>query len=184
MPTDDPGSPERARPEAPPASRPAGVFDWALAVIVALVVGWTAREIGMPAGIVFGSTVGSATVALGRARAWRARMEARVAVMIAVGIMAGVSLTPDVLRQMPEFLIGATLTTALLVLAAFLVVAVLGRLHRAPAGGVLAALPGALEALTAIVAGQRSGGGELAWFHTVRVIVVVLSVPLLLWLNG
>lgn len=184
MPTDDPGSSEHARPDAPPTSPPAGAFDWVLAVIIAIGLGWTARELGMPAGIVFGSTVGSAAVALGRARAWRARIEARVAVMIAVGLMAGVSLTPDVLRQMPEFLVGATLTTALLVLAAFVVVAVLGRLHRAPPGGVLATLPGALEALTAIVAGQRSGGSELAWFHTVRVLVVVLSVPLLMWLNG
>lgn len=163
---------------------PARAVDWALAVAVAILLGWLAREAGIPAGIVFGSSVGAAAVALGRDRSWRARPEARIVLMLAVGIMAGLNLTPEVLGGIPQYLVGATMTTVLLVLGSFAVVVVLGRLHRAPPGGVLATLPGALEALTAVAAGQRAGASELAWFHTVRVLVVVFSVPLLIWLGS
>lgn len=170
------------RPPTPtlPSAR---VHDWALAAAVAALLGWLAREAGIPAGIVFGSSVGAAAVALGRARSWRARPEARVVLMLAVGVMAGLNLTPEVLGGVPQYLVGATFTTFLLVLGSFGIVAVLARFHRAPPGGVLATLPGALEALTAVTAGQRSGASELAWFHTVRVLVVVFSVPLLIWLG-
>jgi membrane AbrB-like protein len=174
----------RPDPASAAPAAPAGAGDWALAVAVAMLLGWLAREAGIPAGIVFGSSIGAATIALGRDRTWRARPEARVVLMLAVGVMAGLNLTPEVLGGVPQYLVGATLTTVLLVIGSFSVVLVLARLHRAPPGGVLATLPGALEALTAVAAGQRAGASELAWFHTVRVLIVVFSVPLLIWLGS
>ncbi len=167
-----------------PGPQPARPQDWVLVCLAALAVGVAAAEAGMPAGLVFGSTVGAATVAIGSGRTWNVRSEPRVGLMLAVGVMAGVSINGDVLAQLPIFAVGATLTTGLLVVTAVAVTVVSRRLGRPTPNGVLATLPGALEALTAVASHQRLRAAELAWFHTVRVLVVVISIPLLLRIGG
>lgn len=162
-------------------SRP---LDTAAAALGALVVALALDAVGVPAGLIVGGMIGAAAVSIGRDVEISLPGGLVTALQVVVGIVIGVSVTSDVLRRMGALLGPALLAAVLIITAGLLVAHLLHRLGALPSWAVLATCPGALEALVLIAAERDEGAVEVALFHIVRVVVVLLSVPVLLLLVG
>lgn len=170
-------SPERQ--ERPPRTR---VRDWLLLVVAAGAVAAGAYLTGVPGGIVFGGAVGSGIIVLAVDRDWRLSNSLRSAVMIAVGTTVGVRVSPEAVGVLGATLGSAVIAALLLVAAGWAIAAGLDRAGIVIPGGLMATSPGALEVLTMLAIEDGEGPLEVALFHTVRVVLVMLSVPALLLL--
>lgn len=166
-------------PAAGPQPR---VLDWSAVTVAAGAGAALASAMGLPGGLVFGSTIGAGAVVLGRHRAWQVPARVRDVVMVAVGVTVGIRVTPDTIGVLGTTLGGAVLASLLLVAAGWAIAAVLTRLGVDVPGGLMATSPGALEVLTVIALEDGEGPLEVALFHTVRVVLVMVSIPLLLLL--
>lgn len=170
------GLDEESRPPA------AHVLDWSFVVAAASVGAALAYLTAIPGGIVFGAAVGSGVVVLGHDRDWHLPAVVRSAVMIGVGTTVGIRMTPETVGLLGATLGSAVLAALLLVVAGWGVAVGLDRLGVLVPGGVMATSPGALEVLTVLAIEDGEGPLEVALFHTVRVVLVMASVPALLLL--
>jgi uncharacterized protein len=164
---------------SPPAAR---VIDWSLVVAVAAVVAALAHLTGVPGGIVFGAAIGSSVVVLGHDRDWHLPALVRSVVMIAVGTTVGIRMSAETVGVLGATLGSAVLAALLLVVAGWGIAYGLDRLGILIPGGLMATSPGALEVLTVLAIEDGEGPLEVALFHTVRVVLVMVSVPALLFL--
>lgn len=161
---------------------PARAIDWSLVVAVASVVAALAHRTGIPGGIVFGAAIGSSVVVLGHDRDWYLHPLVRSIVMIAVGTTVGIRMSAETIGVLGATLGAAVLAALLLVLAGWGIAYGLDRLGISIPGGIMATSPGALEVLTVLAIEDGEGPLEVALFHTVRVVLVMVSVPALLFL--
>lgn len=179
---DVPGAEPAPGPHDP--SRSAGVVDWLLLLVAAAVVGGGLGLLGVPGGVVAGTTAGAAVVAVARPRAWLVDVRLRQAVLIGIGALVGTRVTPETLTALRAAVVPAVLAAVLLIAAGFALTALLRWRGLAPPGDVLATSPGALEVLTVVAVDRDEGALEVGLFHLVRVLLVVASVPLLVRLAG
>lgn len=156
--------------------------DWGVVAVAAAVVGGLAFAAGVPGGIVFGAAVGAGAVVLVRDRAWEVPGAVRSTVMIAVGTTVGMRVTPETIGVLGGAIGPAALAAVLLVAAGWLIAATLDKVGIHVPGGLMATSPGALEVLTVLAIEDGEGPLEVALFHLVRVVLVMVSVPLLLLL--
>lgn len=170
------------RDEAREPSRPARVIDWSLVLVVAGIGAAIAYVTGVPGGIVFGAAVGSAVVVLGHDRDWQLPGIVRSAVMVAVGTTVGIRMNPETIGVLGTTLGSAVVAALLLIVAGWGIAVGLDRLGILIPGGLMATSPGALEVLTVLAIEDGEGPLEVALFHTVRVVLVMVSVPALLLL--
>ena len=134
----------------------------------------------LPGGLVVGAMVGSAAYSLLRGGAQLAfPTPLRTAAFVVLGAAIGSTVTRPLLVALRGSLLPAVLAAVLIILGGVAVAAVLRVLGIAPAGAVLATSPGAISAVSAVAA-ERDVGAEVALFHTVRVVLVLLSIPGLL----
>jgi uncharacterized protein len=166
-------------PRPPP---PARVLDWCFVVGAACIGAALAYLTGVPGGIVFGAAVGSAVVVLGHDRGWHLPDVVRSGVMIAVGTTVGIRMNPETMGVLGTTVGSAVLAALLLVVAGWGIAVGLDRLGILIPGGLMATSPGALEVLTVLAIEDGEGPLEVALFHTVRVVLVMVSVPALLLL--
>lgn len=162
----------------------AGWLDWLTLVAAAAAVAAGLGALGVPGGLVAGATIGAACVSVTRPRAWSVHPRVRQLVLIGIGGLVGTRVTPDTLTALRGSILPAVAASLLLIAAGLAITALLRWRGRAPAGDVLATSPGALEVLTVLAIDRGQGPLEVALFHLVRVLLVVLSVPLLVRLMG
>lgn len=167
-------------PSVPP--REGRPLDLVLATGAALGVALLLHGARVPAGLVVGGMVGAAVVPLVRNREIPLPNGLVTVVQVIIGIIVGSSVTSESLRGMRSLLLPAVLSAVLIILAGLLIARVLHALNVLPPWAVLATCPGALEALVLIAIERNDGPIEVALFHIVRVVLVLLSVPVLLLL--
>ena len=144
--------------------------------------GTFASATGLPGGLIFGSVVGAAAVCL--IVGWEIDVPPWLAnlVLIGVGAQIGMRVTRDTLQLLGGQLLPAVAAALILIAGGLGITWVLRRTGRSPRGDTLATSPCALEVLVAIAVERNYGAGQVAVFHLVRVLLVVASVPLLLYL--
>lgn len=150
------------------------------AIVAGAFTGLLFDRLTVPGGLIIGSMIGAAAVTLYQGEGELVLPQPLVtAAFIVLGTAIGVTVTRDVLGQFRQIAVGA-LVSAIVFIAFGLVLAMALRLAGiAPHGAVLATSPGALSVMAA--AGAELGvGAQVAVFHTVRVVLVMLSLPLLI----
>jgi membrane AbrB-like protein len=152
-----------------------------LLLAVAAVVGLAFERFGVPGGTIVGAMVGAAAVTLVRGGpeveipAWMT-----TAALLVLGAGVGAGVTREVLVSLRAALLPAVLAAVLIIAAGVAIAALLGALRIAPPSALLATSPGALTAITAAAAAHGDGAAQVALFHTVRVVLVLLTLPGLL----
>lgn len=152
-----------------------------LLLVAAAAGGLALDRLGLPGGLIVGAMVGSAAVTLVRGGgevAIPGPLLTAAYVLLGAGIDATV--TRGVLVALRASLLPAVLSAVLIIVAGVAIAALLGALGIAPPGAVLATSPGALSAISAAAAERGTGAAEVALFHTVRVVLVLLTLPALL----
>ena len=151
---------------------------WALAA--ATVCGLVAQRLNLPGGLILGAMVGSAAVTMLTGVTIDIPQPVRDGAFIILGASVGVTLTRQALVQLAPVLLPALLSGALLILAGLGVVSLLRMTGMSVPGDVLATSPGALSVMSALAIEEETGAAHVALFHLVRVVMVILTLPLLL----
>lgn len=154
------------------------------ALIAGAVVGLLLEWAGVPGGLIIGSMVGAAMVTVaGSGPAPELPKPLITITFLVLGTSIGVTVTREVLSQFPTVAAGAAISAVVFIVFGLVVAAALRSLGLAPDGVVLATSPGALSVMSA--AGAEIGvGAQVAVFHTVRVVLVMFSLPILLRITG
>ncbi len=154
------------------------------ALIAGAAVGLLLERLGVPGGLILGSMLGAATVTVIGSGARPGLPAPLVTVTyLVLGTSIGVTVTREVLAQLRTVAAGATISAVVFIVFGLVLAAGLRWLGLAPDGIVLATSPGALSVMSA--AGAELGvGAQVAVFHTVRVVLVMFSLPLLLRIAG
>ena len=103
----------------------------------------------------------------------------RDAAFVVIGAAIGVQLTRAAVRTLGPVLVPAVLAGVLIIAAGVAIAYLLRAVGIAPPGDVLATSPGALSVMSAMAVEQNTGAVQVAVFHLVRVVMVILSLPLL-----
>lgn len=171
--------------ERPSHDRPAAAdLGWLVVTFAAAGIGaWLATLAGIPGPLIFGTVTGAAIVTLARAEpAYRPRWLSFV-IQATLGWTIGSLVTRDTLVALGEATLPALLSSGLIIGAGILIALVFRLLGIAPDGDVLATSPGAVEALASLADEQDAGALQVTVFHTVRLVLVIGSLPLLLQLS-
>ena len=173
-----PGQRDRTRP---------GVIDVGLLALTALgatLGGALALATGLSGALIVGSVLGSAAVTLSHRREVYRPDTLLYLVQSALGWVIGTLVTEETALALTDQAVPALLSSVLLIVAGVVIAWLLRAMCIAPEGDVLATSPGALEALAALADERNLGPLEVAVFHTVRLLLVIFSLPLLLRLSG
>lgn len=151
---------------------------------VAALVGSAFARMRVPGGMIIGAMLGAAAVSVVAGGAEVDLPRPLVAgAYVVIGTVIGAGITRDSLREVRHFALPAALSAVMIIAAGLVIALALRSLGVAPDGVILATSPGALSATTAVAAEQGTGVA-VAVFHTVRVVLVLSSLPLLLRLSG
>lgn len=151
-----------------------------LLLAVASATGLDLARLGVPGGLITGAMVGAAAVNLTRGGSGvELPAGLQTAAMLARGAGIGATVTRDTLASLRAAVLPAVLAAVLIIAAGVGIALLLRVLGVAPVGDVLATSPGNLSALSAAAAERGAGAAEVALFHTVRVVLVLLSLPAL-----
>ncbi|CAN5618456.1 MAG: AbrB family transcriptional regulator [Actinomycetota bacterium] len=142
--------------------------------------GLALQALHIPGGLIFGALIGAAAVSLVTGESVAVPSAVRSAAFIVIGATIGVTVTRSALTTLRPVLLPALLAAVLLILAGLGIAYLLRVLGLAPPGDVLATSPGALSVITAIAAEQGVGAVQVATFHLVRVILVLVSLPVVI----
>ncbi len=149
-----------------------------LTLATATVGGLVAERLRIPGGLILGAMLGSARpVVPGQAAPLPPGL--RTAAFIVIGAAIGVGITRGALVSLGPVLVPAALAGVLVIVAGLAIAYLLRALGMAPPGDVLATSPGALSVMSAVAVEQGTGAVEVALFHLVRVVMVLLSLPLI-----
>ena len=154
-----------------------------LTFVVAAASGWLAERTRVPGGPLVGAMVGSAAVTLTWGDAAVLPVPLQVVTFAMVGMMVGVGVTRGRLRRLLPYAGAALASAAGLIVVGYLVAVLLEILGIAPPAVVLATSPGALSVLAAVSVEHGEGAVEVALFHLVRIVSVILLIPVVLRLR-
>jgi len=153
----------------------------ALVLLGAAVVGLAFERFGVPGGLIVGAMIGAAAVTLVRGGPQVVvPTPVRTASFLVLGAAIGSTVTRDTLLSLRAALVPAVLSAVLIIVAGVAIAFLLRALGLAPEGDVLATSPGALSAITAAAAARGLGAPQVALFHTVRLLLVLLTLPAVL----
>ncbi len=154
-----------------------------LLLLSATAGGLLLARLNVPGGLVVGGLIGAAAYQLVRGGApVEVPGPLRTAAFLVLGAAIGSTITRDTVSGLRGVLLPAVLAAVLIIGAGVVIALGLRVVGIAPPGDVLATSPGALSAIAAVAAERGTGPAEVALFHTVRVVLVLLSLPLLLTL--
>lgn len=142
-------------------------------------LGLIAERLRVPGGLILGSMVGAAVVTMVSGRSGSVPIWLRTGALIIIGTSIGVLLSRDTVRAMTAVLVPAVMSGVLIIAAGVAIAYLLRALGMAPPADVLATSPGALSVMSAIAVEQGTGTVEVAIFHLVRVVLVILALPAL-----
>lgn len=151
-----------------------------LALAAATGVGLAFERLAVPGGLILGAMLGAAVVRIGLDAPAALPAPLRNAAFIAVGAAIGLTISREALVELRAAAVPALLAAVLIIVAGVGIAYLLRALGIAPAGHVLATSPGALSVVSALAAEQGVGAAQVALFHLVRVVLVILTLPLLL----
>jgi uncharacterized protein len=139
-----------------------------------------AQRLALPGGLILGAMAGAAVVAIVRGGgAVEVPQPLRAAAFIVIGATIGAEITRPALAALRTVLVPAVLAGALIIVAGVAIAWLLRGVGLAPPGDLLATSPGALSVMSAMAVERGTGTVEVAVFHLVRVVMVILSLPLL-----
>lgn len=162
---------------APPVSV---ALRWILVIAGALGGALLAELSGMGGGIIFGATIGTAVVMLMLSNPVRAPRWFAPAVQIGSGWMIGSLVTPESVVMMPRAILPALFTSVWLVAFGIVATFAMRALGVRMRGDILATSPGAPEVFAVVAADHDADAIQVAAFQTLRILLVVVSLPLLL----
>jgi len=168
-----------AAPAAPPISV---LLRWILVLTGALVGAAIAEISGMGGGVIFGSTLGTAAVMLMLPNPVRAPHWLAPSVQVGTGWMIGSLVTPESVTIIPQSVLPALFAAVFLIafgIATTFVMRLVGVRMR---GDILATAPGAPEVFAVVAAEHDADAIQVAAFQTLRILLVVASLPILLTL--
>ena len=142
-------------------------------------VGLLAEYLKVPGGLIMGSMIGAAAFSVLRDVTVTTPSWLTKASFIVLGVSIGALVTRDFAERIGSVLSGAVVSAALIILAGIAIAFLLRWWNMAPPSDALATSPGALSVMSAAALEQGRGAAEVAAFHLVRVILVILSLPLL-----
>lgn len=143
-----------------------------------------ADRLQVPGGLILGAMVGAAAVTLSTGTAVTLPSPLRTAAFVVIGAAIGVRMTRDVVASLGPVLLPAALSAVLIIAAGLAIAWLLRSVGIAPPADLLATSPGAFSVMTAMAVEQDTGAVEVALFHLVRIVMVILSLPLLVRLAG
>ena len=150
----------------------------AVTLVVAAAFGFAAERVNFPGGLIFGSMVGAALVTLVSGGKPALPRPLQDTAFIVIGTAIGVLITRQSLATLRGVLLPALLAGALIIVAGVAIALLLRGMGLAPAGDVLATSPGALSFVSSVALEQGVGAVEVSVFHLVRVVLVILTLPL------
>ena len=155
----------------------------ALALGAATVGALLFRALNVPGGLIVGAMVGAGIVSLlSPQQAIAIPNPLQTAAFIVIGTVVGVQLTPQVLASLPRIIVPAVLSGLVIIVCGVGIAYLLRLTGMAPPGDLLATSPGAFSVLSALAVERGTGPVEVSVFHTVRLVLVILTMPLILWL--
>jgi membrane AbrB-like protein len=132
----------------------------------------------LPGGLVLGGMVGAAAYSLARGGSEIVLPgPLRTATFLVLGAAIGASVTRETVGDLRAVLLPAVLAAVLIIVAGVAIAYLLQALGLAPPAAVLATSPGALSAMSAVAAERTTAAAEVAIFHTVRLFLVLLTLP-------
>lgn len=156
------------------------LVQFAVTCVAATAFGYLARWVRLPGGLLVGAIFGAAAATV----LWGRSLELPLAFLgpafALVGLLSGVLVTRRRLVQLVPYLFPALASALLLIAAGWAIAGLLEVLDIAPPAAILATSPGALSVLVAAAADQGEGAVEVALFHVVRLIAVIVAIPLVL----
>nr|BFE59254.1 hypothetical protein GCM10020063_037800 [Dactylosporangium thailandense] len=137
-----------------------------------------AERLGVPGGLLLGSLLGAAMVALLRDSTMHVPGWLNTGAQLVIGGAIGLQVTRSSLASLGWAVLPAILSAVLIIGAGIGIAYLLRALHLAPPGDVLATSPGALSVVSTIAL-QRGEGPHVALFHLLRVVLVIVTLPML-----
>lgn len=148
-------------------------------VVAALAAGLGFDRFRVPGGALVGALIGSAAVTL----LWTSPGEPPAAVgavlTASVGLLMGAMVTRERIVALAPLAGPALLSAAGLIVAGLGIAALLEVTGFAPPAAVFATSPGALSVLIAAASEAGRGEVQVALFHVVRLVLVILTVPII-----
>jgi uncharacterized protein len=168
----------------PSPARRAAFFPFAETVAIALIGGVAFRLMGFPAGLISGSMLAVAIAALAGRPVQVPHFVARVSFVL-IGILLGAAVTPEMLKGIADW----PLSVALLVIAAFCMIAATATYLQLVHGwdrlsAVMGASPGSLAQVMAMSAEYGLDLRAIAIVQTTRVLLLTVGLPTGLALFG
>ena len=155
-------------------------MDVVVALAAAIAGGLLLNQLNVPGGLIIGAMLGAAIATAGANLSPDIPAPLEGAAFIGVGAAIGVLVTRDTLGDARSALVPGLIAAVLIIGAGIAVAFLLRWLGMAPASEFLATSPGGISALSAIAAEQKTGAVEVAVFHLIRVILVLVSIPALI----
>jgi membrane AbrB-like protein len=143
------------------------------------IAGLLAERFRVPGGLILGSMVGAAAFSVARDLHVTTPKWMQSVAFIIIGCAIGTLVTRDFLADFRSIAVPALLAGLLIIVAGIGIALLLRWMGIAPPSDALATSPGALSFMSAAALEQGRGAVEVTTFHVVRVILVMLSLPLL-----
>lgn len=161
-----------------PLARAAGRL--VLTALAATGGGLVAMRLGLSGALIFGTTLGATLVTLAWSEPLRVPRPLQASVQIGIGWMIGTLVTGETLVALGQAVVPAVLASLLLIAFGVGIAYLLRAAGQGFPGDVLATSPGALETMASMAVEHDAAPVQVALFHTVRLLLVILSLPLLL----
>lgn len=143
------------------------------------IAGLVAERFRVPGGLILGSMVGAAAFSVALDLHVTTPKWLQSVAFIIIGCAIGALVTRDFLADFRSIAVPALLAAVLIIVAGIGIALLLRAMGIAPPSDALATSPGALSFMSAAALEQGRGAVEVTTFHVVRVILVMLSLPLL-----
>tara|TARA_B100000686_G_C16627069_1_gene882469 strand:- start:170 stop:664 length:495 start_codon:yes stop_codon:yes gene_type:complete len=156
-------------------------MDAVVALGAAVMGGLILNYLKVPGGLIIGAMLGAAIVTSSANLEVNFPSKLEGAAFIGVGASIGVLVTRDTLSSAKSALIPGLIAALLLIGAGLLIAFFLRYVGMAPPSEFLATSPGGISAVSAIAAEQKTGAVEVAVFHLIRVIIVLISIPVFIY---
>lgn len=153
---------------------------WLLTIVTAIAAGLALHRLRVPGGALLGALIGSATVVVLLDAGLRLPSTAAFLILASVGTLVGTELDRDRVRALRSSVVPAVASGLTLVAVGLGSAVLLIRLGIAPESVFLATSPGGLSVLVAVATEQDRGEAGVTVFHTVRMVLILMLVPLLL----
>lgn len=151
----------------------------ALAATCAATGALVLQLLNIPGALVLGASAGGASVALLSTQPLTLPPTARHALSAGVGWVLATLVTPETVASLGSLIAPAILSAGLLIIAGVAMTLVLRTAGSPMAGDLLATSPGAVEGASIAAAEHDAGSANVVVFHTTRVILVIMCLPVL-----